>query len=205
MYIEFYGLPGTGKTTLSDLMNKSLNVNARWNYSPIAVLKATSSYSKFKFMIAGKFFTDFQFFKDVMKKPIHFSAFLKGVFVRFLVLFRHEKSGFFISDHGLVQMLSQNDALRGALLRDRNFLMKMIKLMPKQVNYVYLKTNIPHSIKRVLKREKRHKFSYEFLSECEKLFEIVKKHRKSKIIYANKSKSSVVREINTFLGKARHE
>lgn len=199
MYIEFYGLPGTGKSTFSSLLNKSLNRDPEWRYSPAIIWGVVRIYSRFMFLIMGKYFTDFDFFRSVMKKPIHFMAFLKGVLVRLIVLFRHERSGFFISDHGLIQTLGQNVALRKALLKDKKFLSNMLKLLPKKARYIYLKTDIPLSFKRVLKREKRHRFSYEFMLECNKFFGYVKNYFNSPTISTIKAKASIIKDMNTLL------
>lgn len=201
-YIEFYGLPGTGKTTFSGLLNKKLNRNPRWKYSPVIICKAAFNYLRFLFLVVRMFFADFSFFKNAIKRPIHFAAFLKGMFVRFIVVFRHEKSGFFISDHGLIQTLSQNHVLRREMLKKRKFLLSVLNLFPKKAEYIYLKLDIPMSLKRILKREKRHRFSYEFLLECKKLFEYSKKHFKSPVISTSNQKIKVINQINAFLIKA---
>ena len=204
-YIEFYGLPGVGKTTFSSLINKSMNKDSKWKYNPITIIKTIYSYSRFLGLVLRKYLSDFNFFKDVMINPIHFTAFLKGMLVRFIVAFSHEKSGFFVSDHGLIQTLSQNNAFREVLLKDKIFSLKIMNLFPKKATYVYLKLNIPKSLKRTFKRERTQRFSYEFLLECRDLFEYSRKHMDSRTIIATGSKTAVIKNINSLLDKVRRE
>ncbi|MEK6887234.1 MAG: hypothetical protein AABW88_05375 [Nanoarchaeota archaeon] len=199
MYIEFYGLPGTGKTTFAELKNRSLNIDAEQKYSLEIIFKTFSSQFKFKILVLKKLVTSFNLLKYVFRRPLHFAGFMKAMFVRFLVASRHENNGYFISDHGLIQTLSQNPYVLKELLKDKRFTLKVLSLFPKTANYIYLKSKLALTLKRTLKRSKRYEHSYDYLLDCQTFFEYVTKIFKSKTISTNNVRSKVKADLDKVL------
>ncbi len=205
MYIEFYGLPGAGKTIFAEKFNEILNKDSNENHNPYVIIKTIAVFAIFLSAVILKMISSHSFFHDVLRRPVHFAAFLKGMLVRFIVVFRHERSGFFISDHGLIQTLSQNDVFRRVLIEDRLFLCRILGLLPKkhQTQYVHLKSETELSMKRVLGREHRHVFSQEFLNECSILFRLSQKFFRSENIRTDVSLRKMEKDVERILKKHR--
>lgn len=200
MYIEFYGLPATGKSTFSNLINKSMNEDPKWKNSPSILSKIFFSYSRFFLYILIRFFTHINFMKGVLKNPVHFAAFMKGMLVRFIVVFRHQKSGFFASGHGLIQTLSQEDVLLEELIEDRKFLLKLFRLLQKKnILYVYLETSLSHSLLRAYKRDQQREFSYKYMSDRQRFFKLSRTYFNSPTILTAKKLSSIKGDINKII------
>lgn len=190
MYIEFFGLPGSGKSTFAEVFNKSKNLDSRLSLS--AVFKIFFNYSRFLSLIIYKFFTSPSITSYFFKRPWHFFGFLKGFLVRFIIVYRHEKSGYFIQDHGLVQMLTQNNYWRKEFFKDKEFLKNVFNTFP-DVHYIYLESSKKISVSRTIKRDKERLFSDEFLEETKTIFEESRKHLKIKTIKTNANKTEIMK------------
>lgn len=193
MYIEFYGVPGSGKTTFADLLNKSLNKDPRWKNSPRILCRTYSAYLKFLGLVLLQFFKKNGFRKGIVKRPVHFAAFLKGVFVRFLIETRHEQSGLYISDHGIIQTFSQNAVFRKQFIKNKAFRTAILNIIPRTKNtvFIYLKSMHRISKKRILSKGMGRLYSEEFLFECKTLFDFVAQYFNSDIISTNLPKSKI--------------
>ncbi len=190
MYLEFFGLPGAGKSTFAEVFNKSKNVDSRLSIS--AFFKIIFNYLRFLCMIVYKSFTSKSIASYFFRRPRHFFGFLKGYLVRLIIVYRHEKSGYFIQDHGLVQMLTQNDYWRKEFVNDKEFLKNTFKTFP-DVHYIYLESNKKTSLERTMKRDRKRLFSDEFLKETKIIFEESGKYLKIKTIKTNSSKKEIMK------------
>ena len=156
-------------------------------------------------LVLLKMITSISFLIAVINRPLHFMAFVKGMLVRFIVVFRHEKSGVFISDHGLIQTPSQNSVFRKALIEDKLFLCRILSTFPRKrsVQYIHLKSETELSMKRVLTRERYHVFSQEFLIECSILFKYAQNFFKSTTIRTDIPLKKMENIVETILKKKR--
>ena len=100
--------------------------------------------------------------------------------IRLIIIHRHQDSGYFIQDHGLAQMLTQNDYWRKEFVNDKKFLHNMIRIFPKQkaIIYIYLKSNKKISVSRTVQRDRKRLFSDALLKETEIILEQIVYERK---------------------------
>ncbi|MHA1679120.1 MAG: hypothetical protein ACTSW3_10185 [Promethearchaeota archaeon] len=145
MYIEFFGLPGVGKSTICNLLSKDAakfilreRKKSIKSLNLILVLKSFPSFLFFYIFLAHKLFF-------IYKNKLSFFKFSKALSLSFYEYFESKTVGqIYLRDHGLIQTLAQSKELRALLIKDhylRSKIIKKIKKLPCAM-FVYLKSDI---------------------------------------------------------------
>ena len=185
-YIEFYGLPGSGKSLLCKELSKKFGYEVRPTSKEKSRIKIFS-YSFCKALIAVTTLK-LILLKYAIKSHSLFSmfGFLKAQFVNYYYCYYAETSKKpFLSPHGFIQTLCQNDKIRRLLISNRNLLNNIIKKIPhKNTTYIYLDVPLNISLLRLKKRGAGASFE-EYVkktaAEYTKLFKLLDKTRIEKI------------------------
>lgn len=171
MYIELYGFPGAGKSTLCRGLNKTISnvvyakrVHKATQLNPVLFLKTVPYWLR------------------IIKLLYKTKALSKGLFNALVICYYHfleakHSKKIYIIDHGFVQTLVQAPKLRKHLLNNKNSLKYAINLVPKDALVIYLKLDIKTAKKRArIRAKKESSFNYE---EYKQLFSRVNKIMKN--------------------------
>ena len=150
MYLEFFGMPGVGKTTARD------NLLGRFGYVKITKVKSILDMEpKYSFMAWFKMMSIYRFVRGkyyVSNKE--WKRFKRSLFVCLYHYYKtRHKCGVYVTDHGIIQTLSQLSLLK--IETDIEILGTVLKKLPyENVSYVYLKADSHKVMKRGKKRGK---------------------------------------------------
>lgn len=155
MYIELFGFPGAGKTTIC----KKASAEFGGLYKPNIRNKKFRIFLDVKFVIFSicnlRFIIllIYYFRRNLMLKPINTMKFIHTMNMIYYFYDSKSKKNIFFSDHGFIQTFMQNKDIMESMKKNKILLNNVLKLIPPG-NYLYL--DVPMDISRIqgFKRDK---------------------------------------------------
>jgi len=163
MYLELFGMPGVGKTTMYNLITDRNNNYVKicknhlfYNLNIIPLFKALVISNKIYKLVKNEYFNQSKYLDNID----NFCKFKNSLVVAFYFYYKYKDNiSNYITHHGIIQTLSQLKFLRE--YKNEVFYNKLIKLLPiENIKYVYLKANIATAYKRGSKRAKENKYNH---------------------------------------------
>jgi LmbE family N-acetylglucosaminyl deacetylase len=196
-HLEFYGLSGTGKSTT---VNNLLKINQ--NKSPFSKFKSQpipkTQLIKIIFSNLNIFLLFLKYYlKCFPRTIIHTKEFFGPLYNHYLLFSNYLKTKHNIQliEHGFLQTLVQSKILRETLAKENDFLLKILKLIPRdpEYKYIYLKISIEKALER---GEKRGDFkSQSEYKEALEIFEIISSTINSFVINSEEKNNKVINKV----------
>lgn len=142
--IEFFGLSGSGKSTLSQEFSHEFKIRD--------INRSNVNFSYFSFtFILSVFSSLFLILKITMLTKTNVSNLFKPYIFSYYCFYLHNKG--YVTGHGFIQNLTQNESLEFYLIENPDKISKIISFFP-DLNYIYVNVEKKLAFKRANKRNK---------------------------------------------------